>query len=164
MTLHSAQWTLLALSEAGTATNFDQMTHTCFRRLDPWCVSVAALILFDLAYVEPTVPAVPQASDVVTVKMTAEHKFLPEKMTIQVGQTVEWVNEEEGGIHQVTTDQDVAVDPSDVSIPEGAGPFDSHLIKSGKSFRHQFTVPGVYKYACPPHESAGMLGEMTVKK
>jgi plastocyanin len=124
----------------------------------------AALIPFHVTYFEPTVPAAVQESGVVTVKMTAEHKFLPEKVTIQVGQTVEWVNLEEGGIHQVTTDQDVAADPTDVSIPEGAEPFDSHLIKSGKSFRHQFTVPGVYKYARPPHESAGMIGEMTVKK
>jgi plastocyanin len=66
--------------------------------------------------------------------------------------------------HEVTTDPNVASDPSNVSIPEGAEPFDSHLITSGKSFRHQFTVPGLYRYACPPHENDGMLGEATVTK
>jgi plastocyanin len=89
---------------------------------------------------------------------------MPKEITIKVGQTVEWVNAEEGGIHEVTTDSDIAADPGDVAIPEGAEPFDSHLIKSGKSFRYQFTVPGVYKYACPPHENAGMMGQVTVTK
>src|SRR5260370_5189791 len=124
----------------------------------------ATLIFLGAVGIKATIPAAAQASAAVTVKMTAEHKFIPEKITIKVEEAVEWVNDEEGGIHQVTTDPDVAADPGDVSIPEGAEPFDSHLIKSGKSFRHQFTVPGMYKYACPPHENAGMTGQVTVTK
>ena len=123
----------------------------------------ATLIVFSAFCVEATVPAASQESDAV-VKMTPERKFMPEKITIKAGQTVEWVNDDNTMPHEVTTDPNVASDPSNVSIPAEAAPFDSHLITSGKSFRHQFTVPGLYRYACPPHENDGMLGEVTVTK
>ena len=119
---------------------------------------------FSAFCVEATVPAAPQESDAVVVKMTTEHTFVPEKITIKVGQTVEWVNDDKAMPHEVTTDPNVAVDPSHVSVPEGVAPLDSRLITSGKSFRHQFTVAGLYGYACPPHENDGMLGELTVTK
>src|SRR6202521_5106118 len=124
----------------------------------------ATLIAFSTVYVEATIPAEPQESDAVVVKMTPERSFMPEKITIKVGQTVEWVNDDKAMPHEVTTDPNVAVDPSHVSVPEGVAPFDSHLITSGKSFRHQFTVPGLYGYPCPPHENDGMLGEVTATK
>jgi plastocyanin len=124
----------------------------------------AAWSCLGIGFVMAAAPVASRSSDVVTVKMTPEHHFVPEQITIQSGQIVEWVNEEKGGIHQVTTDPDVAVDPDDVSMPGGAEPFDSRLIKSGQSFRHQFTVPGVYQYVCPPHEQSGMIGKVTVTK
>jgi plastocyanin len=124
----------------------------------------ATLIFCSAVCVEATIPAAPQASGAVVVKMTEEHKFMPEKLTIKVGQTVEWVNEDKSMPHEVTTDPNVASDPSNVSVPEGAQVFDSHLLTSGKTFRHQFTVAGPYRYACPPHENDGMLGEVTVTK
>jgi plastocyanin len=123
-----------------------------------------ALIFFSAVCIEATVPAAPQESGTVVVKMTEEHKFVPEKLTIKAGQTVQWVNDDKDMPHEVTTDPNVANDPSNVSMPEGAQPFDSRLIASGKSFQHQFTVPGPYHYACPPHENDGMLGEVTVTK
>ena len=124
----------------------------------------AALIFSGAVYLESTVVAAPQQSEPVVVKMTTEHKFVPDKITIKVGQAVQWVNEDKDMPHEATTDPDVANDPSDVAIPEGAKPFDSHLVVSGKSFRQQFTVPGLYRYACPPHENDGMLGQVTVTK
>ena len=124
----------------------------------------ATLIVFSAFCVEATVPAAPQESDAVVVQMTSEHMFVPEKISIKVGQTVGWVNDDKEMPHEVTTDPDIAVDPSHVSVPEGVAPFDSRLITSGKSFRHQFTVPGLYRYVCPPHENDGMLGEVTVTK
>ena len=139
-----------------------------FSRLRSAISICATLTILGAVCVAATVPASPQESEAVIVKMTAEHKFVPEKITIKVGQTVEWVNDDSAkasvNTHEVTTDADVAVDPDHVSMPEGAQPFDSHLITSGKSFRHQFTVPGLYRYACPPHENDGMLGEVTVTK
>jgi plastocyanin len=98
---------------------------------------------------------------VVVVRMTNEMKFVPEQVTIKVGQTVEWVNDPDGPAHTVTTDADKVADPSHVSMPAGAKPFDSGVIKSGKSYRYTFTVPGVYRYVCQPHEKM-MRGEVTV--
>jgi plastocyanin len=135
-----------------------------FSTLRPVICICATLIFCTAVYVEATIPAAPQESDAVVVKMTPERKFVPEKITIKVGQTVEWVNDDKAMPHEVTTDENVASDPSNVSMPEGAAPFDSHLIPTGKSFRHQFTVPGPYRYTCPPHENEGMLGEVTVTK
>jgi plastocyanin len=124
----------------------------------------ATLIFCSAVCVEATIPAAPQESEAVVVKMTEEHKFMPEKLTIKVGQTVEWVNEDKAMPHEVNTDPNVASDPGNVSVPEGAQVFDSRLVTSGKSFRHQFTVAGLYRYSCPPHENDGMLGEVNVAK
>jgi plastocyanin len=124
----------------------------------------AALIFFSAVCIEATAPPTPQESEAVVVKMTEEHTFMPEKITIKVGQTVEWVNDDKAMPHEVNTDPNVASDPGNVSVPEGADVFDSRLVTSGKSFRHQFTVAGLYRYSCPPHENDGMLGELTVAK
>ena len=124
----------------------------------------AALIFCSAMCVEATISAGPQESEAVVVKMTEEHRFMPEKLTIKMGQTVEWVNEDKAMPHEVNTDPNVASDPSNVSVPEGAQVFDSRLIPNGKSFRHQFTVAGLYRYTCPPHENDGMMGDVTVTK
>jgi plastocyanin len=135
-----------------------------FSTLRPAIWICATVIFCTAVCVEATIPAAPQESDAVVVKMTPERMFMPGKITIKVGQTVEWDNDDTTMPHEVTTDPNVASDPSNVSIPEGAEPFDSRLITSGKSFRRQFTTPGLYRYACPPHENDGMLGEVTVAK
>jgi len=132
--------------------------------LRPAICIYAVVIFLSTVCIKAAVPTARQETDTVVVKMTADHKFMPEKITIKVGQTVEWVNDDKEMPHEVTTDANVATDPGNVSIPEGAEPFDSHLIARGKSFRHQFTVSGPYRYACPPHENDGMLGEVTVTK
>ena len=103
------------------------------------------------------------ARTTIQVRMEGK-KFIPDHLTIKPGDTVEWVNEPDGRTHQVTTDPDQAVDAHNVSTPKGAPVFDSRDIKAGQTFRHQFTVPGVYRYSCPPHETSGMLGEITVQK
>src|ERR1700730_14931794 len=112
----------------------------------------ATLIGVSAVYVEATIPAAPQESDAVVVKMTPERKFMPEKITIKAGQTVEWVNDDNTMPHAVTTGPKVASDPNAAPRAAEAASFDSHLITNGKSFRHQFTVAGLYRYACPPHE------------
>jgi plastocyanin len=124
----------------------------------------AALMFLSAAYIEAAISTPPQESDTVIVKMTEEHTFMPDKITIKAGQTVEWVNDDKAMPHEVTTDPSVASDPNNVSVPQGAEVFDSRLIPSGKSFRRQFTVAGDYRYACPPHENDGMLGEVIVAK
>jgi plastocyanin len=87
----------------------------------------ARLIFLTLLFIEVATPTSSRSSDAIIVKMTPEHRFVPDQIAIKAGQSVEWVNEEEGGIHQVTTNPDLATDPSDVSMPEGASPSRSVL-------------------------------------
>jgi plastocyanin len=105
------------------------------------------------------------AAVVVQMSSQVPMKFEPNKVTVKVGQTVEWVNMSENGgpLHNVTTDPTKVLDPRHVSSPEGALVFDSGPIKPGKSFSHKFTVPGVYNYACSPHEGS-MLGQIVVER
>jgi plastocyanin len=98
------------------------------------------------------------------VQITSQMKFVPEKITIKVGQSVKWMSDAESGgpIHTVTTDPTMVTDRRHVSSPQGAGVFDSGVIKPGKSFVYKFTVPGVYNYACSPHEGS-MRGQIVVE-
>jgi len=100
--------------------------------------------------------------NIVRVKMEGK-KFVPDQITIKPGDTIEWVNEPDGRKHQVTTDPQQAMDANNVSIPKDAKPFDSGVIKAGESYRYQFTVPGTYRYTCPPHEMSGMMGTVVVQ-
>jgi plastocyanin len=89
-------------------------------------------------------------------------KFLPNKVTIKKGQTVEWDNNAKT-LHSVDGDPSMALKPSDVSLPPGAKPFDSGFLKPGMTWNYTFKVPGTYKYTCVPHEKDGMNGEIVVK-
>lgn len=109
-------------------------------------------------------PAVAFAGPAVVVKMTDKPPmYQPLKLSIKVGQTVEWVNNAET-LHSVTADPDSAQKPGDVSLPRGAKPFDSGFMKPGATFDYTFTVPGTYKYLCLPHEKDGMIGTVVVSK
>jgi plastocyanin len=109
-------------------------------------------------------PAMALAAPAVVVKMTDKPPmYKPLKVTVKVGQTVEWINNAET-LHSVTTDADSAQKPTDVSLPPGAKPFDSGFMKPGAIFDYKFTVPGTYKYLCLPHEKDGMIGTVVVSK
>jgi plastocyanin len=109
-------------------------------------------------------PAVVFAAPAAVVKMTDKPPmYKPQKVSIKVGQTVEWINNAET-LHSVTTDPDSAQKPTDVSSPPGAKPFDSGFMKPGMTFDYTFTVPGKYKYLCLPHEKDGMVGYVMVSK
>jgi len=88
--------------------------------------------------------------------------FQPAKLTIKVGETVEWMNVG-NSVHHASSDPSTAVNPAEVSNPPGAQPFDSGFLQPGKTFSHTFTVPGTYRYICAPHETSGMLGEVVVR-
>lgn len=100
----------------------------------------------------------------VIVHMTAANKFDPEKVTIKAGEAVRWVNDAGGPGHTVTADPSAVQDEDHVEIPDGAKPFDSGVIGSGKFFQHTFDVPGAYRYACAVHEGSKMFGKVVVTK
>jgi plastocyanin len=101
------------------------------------------------------------SSNVAVVDMNNGLQFVPEEVRIKVGDTVEWRNVESFP-HSVTADPALAVNPDNVRLPAGAKPFNSGRIDGGKSWRHTFTVAGVYHYFCIPHEGRGMLGSVVV--
>jgi plastocyanin len=108
-------------------------------------------------------PAFAASAPAVVVKMSDKPpKFLPDKVTIKAGQTVEWVNNAKT-LHSVDGDPAMALKPSDVSLPSGAKPFDSGFMKPDMTWDYTFKVPGTYKYTCVPHEKDGMNGEVVVK-
>lgn len=121
-------------------------------------VAIAAVVL-SLAMHAAT--GAKQEGNVVTVRMEGK-KFVPAQISVKSGDTVEWVNEPDGRKHQVTTDPQQAMDAVNVSIPKDAKPFDSGTVKAGESYRYRFTVPGTYRYSCPPHEMSGMMGTVVV--
>ena len=99
----------------------------------------------------------------IVVKMSDKPpKFMPEKITIKAGQTVQWVNNAKT-LHSVDGDPSMALKPADVSLPPGAKPFDSGFMKPDMTWEYTFKVPGTYKYTCVPHEKDGMNGEVVVR-
>lgn len=76
--------------------------------------------------------------------------FNPSRVTINVGDTVEYVNRDEVA-HTFTA----------LTVPSGAQKFDSGLVEPGKSWRYTFTVPGEYRWYCTAHPHKG--GILTVQ-
>ncbi|MEM0382596.1 MAG: plastocyanin/azurin family copper-binding protein [Nitrososphaerota archaeon] len=73
--------------------------------------------------------------------------FKPARLSIRVGDTVVYVNEDE--VPHTFTASDV---------PMGASKFDSGPVNPGGSFRLVFRVPGTYRYFCMLHpHKAGII-------
>lgn len=118
---------------------------------------------------EPTETSGDGGDGSVTVDMTDELVFDPAEIEVPAGTTVVWENVGSVG-HSVTAYED--------GIPDGAayfasGGFDSEQaardaypqegdIPGGESYEHTFETAGTYEYFCIPHESAGMIGTVTV--
>lgn len=104
------------------------------------------------------------ANSPIVVTMTDKEPFYaPVKLTIKSGDTVKWVNDGQT-VHDVSTSAAKAQNPKDTSMPKGAVAFDSGFIPPGGDYSYTFTVPGTYRYFCLPHEKAGMVGVIVVKK
>ncbi len=100
------------------------------------------------------------AQSAVTVDATNSLKFVPASVCLKAGGTITWKNV--GNIFHTTTDSSsLAANPADAALPSGASSWNQPL-NPGGSFSLKLTVPGTYKYFCIPHESLGMLGQITV--
>ncbi|HVN63683.1 MAG TPA: plastocyanin/azurin family copper-binding protein [Candidatus Binataceae bacterium] len=112
------------------------------------------------------IPAPSHAAEegTVVIKMLDDKPFYsPERATVRVGETVKWVNDGKT-VHSVSDNATIASNPHDASKPHAAKAFDSGLIPPGGSFSYVFTVPGTYRYFCLPHEKAGMVGVIVVRR
>lgn len=95
------------------------------------------------------------------VEMTDQLRFMPDKLTVKVGDTVTWRNV--GSVaHTVTDDPAKAANKEHAKLPSGAEPWDSGLVMGGQSFSRKFDSPGEYAYFCVPHEASGMLATLTI--
>lgn len=75
--------------------------------------------------------------------------FTPSTVTISVGTTVRWTNND-GVDHTVT--------------PDGHNEWQRwETGSSGETFEHTFNTPGTYDYFCEPHQGLGMTGTITVE-
>lgn len=78
-------------------------------------------------------------------------KFTPQNVTIQVGDTIEWVWAANG--HSTTSGTPGSPD----------GMWDSGIKSTGFIFSRTFTAGGTFNYYCSPHGSCcGMIGSITV--
>ncbi len=101
------------------------------------------------------------AGNITVVGTNDKLRFVPNEITIKVGDTVEWRNI--GAIpHTITADPKRAPSSRNIELPDGAEAFDSGWVMRGQAFRYTFSEPGVYRYICLPHEMAGMLGIIIV--
>jgi plastocyanin len=98
-----------------------------------------------------------------TVEMNDQMQFAPDHLTIRSGQTITWRNVG-NMVHTSTSDPAWAQDAAHATVPDGAKPWNSGLIRKGESWRHTFEVPGEYAYFCIPHEAAGMVASITVEE
>lgn len=98
------------------------------------------------------------------VEMNDELLFVPEELTLRVGDTVVWRTV--GAIpHTSTCDPELAENPEEhVQLPEGAETWDSGTVGEGEEYELTFEVPGEYTYFCIPHEGSGMIGYLTVEE
>ncbi|MGH7612391.1 MAG: cupredoxin domain-containing protein [Candidatus Dormibacteria bacterium] len=100
------------------------------------------------------------AQSSVTIDATDGLKFVPATACLKVGGTVTWKNT--GSItHTTTDDPSKAANAADAQRPPGA-PTWNHQLPAGTSFSLKLTKAGTYKYFCIPHETLGMLGQITV--
>ena len=97
----------------------------------------------------------------VSMKNQPAAKFDPATVKVAVGDTVEWTNPELI-THTVTFDPSQASDAANAALPDGVKPFGSGDLEQDGTFRHTFTVKGVYKYFCKNHEKMGMVGTVVV--
>jgi len=84
------------------------------------------------------------ASDAVTIEMV-DIKFKPETASVEAGQDVCWVNEDDVQ-HNAVAENDA---------------FKSELFNKGETFTATVDQPGTIKYVCTVHP--GMTGELDVK-
>jgi plastocyanin len=83
----------------------------------------------------------------VTVDMVAGNKYDPAAVTIQKGQTVQWVNKD-SQVHDVKFQQ---------------GESSPNVMQANATWSRTFSDAGTFPYICTYHEAEGMTGTVTVQ-
>lgn len=101
-------------------------------------------LLAAVLFIVPTVLNAQSNHDV----MVLDNEFEPQMITIQEGDTVRWLNFENGGTLHDVVSEDGLWTPNP---PAEAG-----------TFTHKFTEAGTYGYYCSVHQAEGMTGVINV--
>lgn len=89
----------------------------------------------------------PRSAAAQTVEVAIQdYKYAPSALTIKVGTTVKWLNNEKRTTHSI--------------LFTGPGGFESERIFPGESWQRTFDRPGTYPYTCGPHPE--MKGQVVV--
>lgn len=91
-------------------------------------------------------PAAARGATVTVDVGGSDTTFRPSTVTIDVGDTVMWINR--GGGHNVVADD---------------GSFNSGPATAGWTFSHTFATAGTFNYHCQPHQFLGMVGTVIVR-
>lgn len=98
--------------------------------------------------------------------------FVPREVTVDVGDTVVWLNDSQRN-HTVTAYDDRL--PDDATFFASGGYDSTSAARDGwtsgggalntcDTYEHTFEVPGEHPYFCIPHERAGMVGTVVVEE
>lgn len=87
------------------------------------------------------------AADTVEISIS-DYQYQPAEITITVGTTVKWTNNEKRVSHSI--------------LFLGPGGFESERFFPGESWERTFDQPGTYAYTCGPHPE--MKGKITVSE
>jgi plastocyanin len=101
------------------------------------------------------------AANAVDVKMgsdTGQLVFVPDEVTVKVGESVTWIGYV-GMPHNVVFDDEAAPAGADLEKLN----HEDMMNDQGKSYSSTFDKPGKYEYYCEPHRGAGMNGVVIVK-
>ena len=83
---------------------------------------------------------------------TSGMSFSPSELTIEIGDTVTFINT--GGNHNVNGTQ--------ATFPNNPDSF-GNSVSSGWTYQHVFSIDGEYDFQCDPHSNAGMKGKIIVQ-
>jgi len=90
----------------------------------------------------------PQAPAAVTIS-EQNLRFNPGTVTVPVGTTVTWINNDPQGLPHTSTSD--------------SGLWDSGNMAVGQSYSHTFNQPGTFAYHCTLHQAQGMTGTIVVQ-
>lgn len=120
-----------ALSILASAGQFANMRGDTMNRLG-YSVCLLTALLAATTMLQPGL----HGSDEKTVTVVIEnYEFIPKEVTVKVGTTVTWLNQD-GAEHTATADDDS---------------FDTDLLAYGESGSVTFSKPGSNEYYCDPH-------------
>jgi plastocyanin len=103
-------------------------------------------------------PVVANAVDVKLGSDGGQLVFVPDEVTIKVGDSVTWVGNK-GMPHNVVFDEEEAPEGADLAALN----HEDMVNDEGSKVTSKFTKAGTYPYYCEPHRGAGMAGSVIVK-